>query len=136
MINIFLTKNNKLLNILNFKCTITCSTFLYEVLTFAKCQLVPIFLSLKILNLLCAQRSNEMVSTEDTEISLHIRSPRFWASQWGGGGWEYSGVTTENTQSAKICLNFNFWGGGGGGGLWSGIPERGSLENLDTNFSV
>ena len=32
--------------------------------------------------------------------------------QWGGG---YSGqVKTENTQSAKICLNFNFHGEGGG----------------------
>ena len=38
-----------------------------------------------------------------------------------GVGW-YSGVKTENTQSAKICLNFNFLGGGG------------SLENLDTNL--
>ena len=27
---------------------------------------------------------NEMVSTGDTEISLHIRSPRFWA-YWGLG---------------------------------------------------
>ena len=32
-------------------------------------------------------------------------------SLWGGGG--YSGVRNENTQSAKICLNFNFqWGRG------------------------
>ena len=30
----------------------------------------------------------------------------------GGGGW-YS--VTENTQSPKICRNFNFRGGGGGG---------------------
>ena len=52
---------------------------------------------------------NEMVSTGDTEIILHIWSPRFRASRDG----EYSGVTTENTQSAKICLNFNFRGGGG-----------------------
>ena len=29
----------------------------------------------------------------------------------GEGG--YSGVKTENTQSAKICINFNFGGGGG-----------------------
>ena len=54
-------------------------------------------------------------------------------------GREYSGVKTENTQSAKICLNFNFREGDGGGGgvgvaLWSEIPERGSLENLDTNL--
>ena len=26
----------------------------------------------------------------------------------------YSGVRTENTQSANICLNFNFWGRRGG----------------------
>ena len=51
---------------------------------------------------------NEMVSTGDAEISLHIRSPR--ASWVGGGG--HSGVKTENTQSAKICLNFNFRGEG------------------------
>ena len=55
---------------------------------------------------------NEMVSTADAEIILHIWSPRFRASRDG----EYSGVTTENTQSAKIFLNFNFLGGGG---LWS-----------------
>ena len=101
----------------------------------------------------------------DTEISLHIRSPRFRAlysgvktentqipeiclnfnfQAWGGGGtlesklkilkvpryqdmpkfkffWGggYSGVKTENTRSAKICLNFNF--------QWSEIPERGTL---------
>ena len=94
-------------------------------------------------------RVKEMVSTGDTEISLHIRSPRFRA--YRGGGW-YSGVQTENTQSAKIylnfiyfeggvyfgaksentesakiCLNFN---GGGVGALWSEISQRGSLENL------
>ena len=41
---------------------------------------------------------------------------KLWSSQnftevfhWGGG---YSGVRTENTQSGKICLNFNFGGGG------------------------
>ena len=41
----------------------------------------------------CSTIMNEMVSTGDTEISLHIRSPRFRA--YGGG---YSGVRTENTQ--------------------------------------
>ena len=51
----------------------------------------------------------------------------------GGGllwsqNWKYS--------SAKKCLNLNFLWGGGGGALWSEIPERGSLENLDTNFTV
>ena len=55
-----------------------------------------------------------MVSMGDTEISLHIRSPRFRA--YGGGG--YSGVRTENTQSAKICLNFNLGGEEGG---YSGV---------------
>ena len=51
-----------------------------------------------------------MVSTGDTEISLHIRSPRFRA----GGGVGYSGVKTENTHIPEICLNLNFqtWGGG------------------------
>ena len=34
--------------------------------------------------------------------------------------------------SAKICLHFNW--GEGGGALRSEIPERGSLENLDTNL--
>ena len=96
---------------------------------------------------------NEMVSTGDTEISLHIRSPRaswvgrgaLWSQNWkyskcqdllkfqfSGGGGPYSGVTTENTRSAKICLNFNFRGRGGT--LWSEIPKRGSLENLVTNL--
>ena len=46
--------------------------------------------------------------------------PKFQFS--GGGG--YSGVRTENTQSAKKCLNFNFIFGGGsilGGGGYSGV---------------
>ena len=30
----------------------------------------------------------------------------------GGGGWGYSGVKSENTQSAKKLLNFNFRGEG------------------------
>ena len=76
----------------------------------------------------------------------------------GAGGGYSEQVKTENTQSAKICLNFNFQGGGEGtvsksklkiilkvprsalisilggeGALWSEIPERGCLENLDTN---
>ena len=58
---------------------------------------------------------NEMVSTGDTEISFHIPSPKFRAS-WRGGG--YSRVKTENTQSAKIWLNFNFRGGWGVGWWW------------------
>ena len=56
-----------------------------------------------------------MASTGDTDISLHIRSPRLRPLGEGGG---YSGVKTENTQSAKKWLNFNFIGGGGGV-LWS-----------------
>ena len=42
--------------------------------------------------------NNEMVSTGDTKIREE----------------GYSRVRNENTQSAKICLNFNFRGGGGG----------------------
>ena len=41
----------------------------------------------------------------------------------GGGG--YSGVKTEKILKVP-----------GGGALWSEIPERGPLENLDTNFTV
>ena len=84
-----------------------------------------------------------MVSTGDTEISLHIRSPSFK----GGGG-----ILESNTQSAKICLNFNFREGGtlesntqsaqdlpkfqfwGEGGL-SGLKfQKGALKNLDKNL--
>ena len=36
----------------------------------------------------------------------------------GGEGGD-SGVKTQNTQSAKICLNFNFFWAGGGGTLES-----------------
>ena len=50
---------------------------------------------------------NEMVSLGDTAISLHIlQRPR-----GGGVFWKVK------TQSAKICLNFNFRGAGGGGVL-------------------
>ena len=59
-----------------------------------------------------------------------LKVPRNAQISIGGGG--YSEVKTENTQSAKKCLNFNFRGGGGA--LLSEIPERGSLENLDTNL--
>ena len=50
----------------------------------------------------CGKNENEMVSLGDTAISLHILQPArgvFWKVK---------------TQSAKICLNFNFRGGGGG----------------------
>ena len=47
---------------------------------------------------------------------LHIVS--HWEDLGGVGG--YSVI--ENTQSPKICLNFNFfWGGGGWGWGWGGI---------------
>ena len=38
---------------------------------------------------------------------------------------------TSNLKSLKIFIS----GGGGGGTLWSEIPERGSLENLNQNFN-
>ena len=41
------------------------------------------------------------------QISLHIRSPGFQA--YGGDG---GTICEVKTQSAKICLNFNFGGGG------------------------
>ena len=41
------------------------------------------------------------------------------------GGW-YSGVRTENTQSAKICLNFN-----GGGGGYSGVRTANTQKCQD-----
>ena len=51
------------------------------------------------------------------ELVSTYNLPKPW-----GGGW-YSGVVkTQNTQSAKICLNFNFAGGGEGGGA-DQIPE-------------
>ena len=75
------------------------------------------------------------------QISLHIRSPAFQAwgrgysgvnfgdlksevFHFGGGG---VGVKTENTQSAKKWLNFNFGGGvggWGGGGSWGGKSAK------------
>ena len=55
----------------------------------------------------------------------------------GGGG--YSGVKYSKCQ---YLPKFQFSGGGGGilesntqsAKIWSEIPERGSLENLDTNL--
>ena len=59
--------------------------------------------------------------------------PKFQFLRGGGGGVKTEntqsakkclnfnfggGVKTENTQSAKKCLNFNFQGGEGGGGWW------------------
>ena len=79
-----------------------------------------------------------------TLVNLNLKSSLggggvLWSELWWTQIWHlhfeggrYSGVV--KTQSAKICLNFNFRGGGGGGALWSEIPERGSLENLDTNL--
>ena len=64
------------------------------------------FLLFKELFLYLVQLSNEMVSLEDTAISLHILQP---PTATGGGG------VVVKTQSAKICLNLNFrWEGGGG----------------------
>ena len=53
--------------------------------------------------------------------------PKF---QFSGGG----GVLEVKSQSAKICLNFNFFGGGGG--VLNQIPEQGVVRNLSTNFSL
>ena len=84
-------------------------------------------------------------------ISLHVRKlPLATLGGWVGGGWakiclnfNWGGILESNTQSAKMCLNesntqsakicliFNFRGEEP---LWSEIPERGSLENLDTNL--
>ena len=47
---------------------------------------------------------------------------------WGGG------VLKSNTQSAKICLNFNFRGGGEGGYSGTKFQNRGVMENLDKNL--
>ena len=48
------------------------------------------------------------------------------------GGWRYcQQVKTENTQSAKICLNFNFRMGGGGV-----CSESGALSEFRTKFST
>ena len=86
-----------------------------------------------------------MVSTGDTEISLHIRSPKTLElpkSQSSGGRGEgrgggeggrglYSGVRTENTQSSKICLNFNLGGGG-----YSGVrTENTQSAKICLNFN-
>ena len=42
------------------------------------------------------------------------------------------------TQSAKICLNFNFrWGGGGrGGGRYSTVLRMGHSQNFEPKFTV
>ena len=85
-----------------------------------------------------------MVSLGDTAISLHILQP----SIWGGGVLE-----SQNTQSAKICLKFNFGGGGGvlesqntqsakiclnfnwgGGGVLNQIPEQGCSVQFGQKF--
>ena len=48
----------------------------------------------------------------------------------GGGD-----ILKSNTQSAKICLNFN---GGGGGGVvfWNQIPEQGCSGEFGQKFTV
>ena len=50
---------------------------------------------------------NEMVSLGDTAISLHILQPT-------RGGGDEERFWEVKTQSAKICLNFNFQGMGVG----------------------
>ena len=77
-------------------------------------------------------------------ISLHIRKLPIATLGEGGG---YSGVNFGHLKSEVFHLGgysgvnfghlksevFHF---GGRGALWSEIPERGSLKNLDTNFTV
>ena len=85
---------------------------------------------------------NETVSVGDTDISLHICILPWGDSPKGKNSksykcqdlpkFEFSGgvyspnVKTQNTQSAKICLNLNFQGMGGGvGGKWGPNPRIG-----------
>ena len=62
-----------------------------------------------------------MVSVGDTDISLHI-------PPWGVGGvcvWGGGGIMGKSKlKSAKICINFNFFGGGGG------ILKKSKLKSL------
>ena len=60
------------------------------------------------------------------QISLHIRSPGFWAYEGGGGG-GYFGVNFGHLKSEVFLL-------GGWGVFWSEIPESPFLENLDKNL--
>ena len=63
--------------------------------------------------------SNEMVSTGDTEISLHIRSPKtpeLLKFKFGGGG--YSGVKYSKCQDlSKFQFSVCVWGEGGYSGV-------------------
>ena len=46
-------------------------------------------------------------------VTENTQSPKMCLNfNFRGGGWN---SVTENTQSPKICLNFNFWGWGVGG---------------------
>ena len=83
------------------------------------------FLLFKELFLYLVQLSNEMVSLEDTAISLHILQP---PTATGGGG----GVVVK-TQSAKICLNLNFRLGGGGCSVL--VKTQSAEISLNLNFS-
>ena len=49
---------------------------------------------------------------------------------WGGGGYS----ETEKSQSAKICLNFNFFWGGGGRGVYS-ATEKSQSAKICLNFN-
>ena len=55
--------------------------------------------------------------------------PKFQFSGGGGGG-----VKTENTQSAKKCLNFNFGGGKAGGGGVKTENTQSAKKCLNFNF--
>ena len=68
------------------------------------CLQKQLLLSCAVLELRPSHSLNEMVSTADTEISLHIQSPWFR----GGGGWcEIDQIWTQRKK-----LEFEFAGGG------------------------
>ena len=65
----------------------------------------------------------------DKYKSPHTETPT--SNGEGGGG----GILKSNTQSSKICLNFNL-GGGGGGVFWNQIPEQGCSGEFGQKFTV
>ena len=74
-----------------------------------------------------------MVSTGETAISLHIQAPQNFIFVCGGGG--YSSPT--QTQSAKICPNFQFGGWGGGDGVFqTNITEIYTWTKISGNWNV
>ena len=67
--------------------------------------------------------------------------PKFQFSGGGGGvGWGWGvgvgGILISNTQSAKICLNFNFLGGGGRGGYSGTKFQNGCSGEFGQKFTV